>query len=249
MPSHHPHVTIIGLGAFGALLADLLAGHVALSVWDRCPLARRAAAARGHRVLPGPGTLPGDIVVFAVPVQALAACLRDLAPALRPGQVVVDVCSVKEEPVRIMRELVPAGVDILATHPMFGPQSLTGGRAGLQVVLCPVRGRGWRAIARFLRRRMGFDVVVTTAEDHDRQAAMTQGLTHLLAHAFAALGAPPRIRTRSYELLEQAFAMVRGDAPEVFAAVTRANPHVAGVNARLVRALDALAGDQSSRSR
>ena len=42
---------------------------------------------------------------------------------LKENAVIVDVCSVKEYPVQWMRELLPANVSILATHPMFGPDS------------------------------------------------------------------------------------------------------------------------------
>jgi prephenate dehydrogenase len=35
----------------------------------------------------------------------------------------MDVVSIREEPAKLMRKLVPPDVDILATLPLFGPQS------------------------------------------------------------------------------------------------------------------------------
>lgn len=238
-----PTITIIGFGAFGRLAARYLAPHADVSVLDPSPAARDMAEAEGLRVLSGPDAITADVVILAVPVPALGACLATLAPHLRAGQLVVDVCSVKEEPVRLMRNLLHAEVEILATHPMFGPQSARDGLAGRQIVVCPVRGDRWRRVTAFLKHRLGLDVVIATPEVHDRQAAMTQGLTHLLARAFAALGEPPRIRTRSYALMAEGLAMVAEDAPEVYEAVTRGNRHVLPLCRALAVSLSELGGE------
>lgn len=230
-----PSVCILGFGAFGQLAARHLTPYANLSIHDRSAQAARAASALGYRVIDHPRDISADIVILAVPVPALESCLRDLAPHLRPGQLVIDTCSIKQQPAQLMQALLPGDVDILATHPMFGPQSARGGLAGCQMVICPIRGGGWRRLAAFLRLRFGLEIVVTTPEEHDRQAAMTQGLTHLLARALPMLGAPPRIRTRSFALLSEAMALVAGDAPEVFEAVTRGNPHVSALCESLLR--------------
>jgi len=41
--------------------------------------------------------------------------LCEIAPLLNPQATVMDVCSVKEYPVRLMRELLPESVSILPT--------------------------------------------------------------------------------------------------------------------------------------
>lgn len=236
-----PSVCIVGFGAFGRLAARHLSPYARVSIFDPSADAITEAARRGLGIIHDPRDLArADIVILAVPVPALDDCLRGIAPHLQPGQIVVDTCSIKEQPARLMRQHLPGGVDILASHPMFGPQSARGGIAGLQVVLCPIRGRGWRRLAAFLRHCLHLQVIVTTPEDHDRQAAMTQGLTHLLARAFATLGETPRIRTRSFTLMTEAMALVAGDAPELFEAVTRGNRHVTALCENLSGALAAL---------
>lgn len=230
-----PTLTIIGFGAFGALAAASLAPHLRVIVHDPSPQARDAALAAGFDVLDDLARIEGEFILLAVPVPALEGCLTRLAPHLRPGQVVIDTCSIKEEPARLMRHLLPPGVDGLPTHPMFGPNSAARGLRGLRIVLCPQGGK-WRRIAAFLRARLGLQVILASPEDHDRQAAVGQGLVHLLAHAFDAVGAPA-IRTSSFDLLADAFAMVRSDPPEVFSAVTRGNRHMADARERLIRAI------------
>lgn len=237
MFSKMPSICIVGFGAFGEFAARLLAPHAQVSVYDRSGAMLERASGLGFETVVRLQDIAADIVILAVPVPALDCCLHDLAPHLRPGQMIVDVCSIKEEPALLMCRLLPADVEILATHPMFGPGSAGAALVGLQIVLCPIRGKRWRRIGAFLKLRFGLEVIVATPEDHDRQAAMTQGLTHLLAHALATLGNHPRIRTRSFALMTEAFAMVSGDTPELFETITKRNRHVMPLRNKLLRAL------------
>ena len=232
-------VLILGFGAFGQLAARALAPYLRLAVCDPGAAAQEAAAALGLRVVTPAQAGGFDIVLLAVPVPLLGDCLAAVRPHLRAGQVVVDVCSVKEGPAALMCQALPPQVEILATHPMFGPQSMPGSLAGGRIVICPLRGCRWRRIAAFLRRVLGLNVILTTPEEHDRHAALTQGLTHLLARAMQDFQPHPQIRTRSFDLLCEALDMVRGDAAEVYEAVTAANPHVAALRERLARSLGA----------
>lgn len=239
MNSTHPSITIIGFGAFGQLVAQLLVPYAHVSIYDQSEHASRAASELEFKVITRAEDLYADFLILAVPVQALDMLLVEIAPYIRPGQLIVDVCSIKEEPVRLMCDTLPGHAEILACHPMFGPQSAKLGVAGCQIVLCPIRGERWRPLASFLKRTLHLDIIITTPEEHDRQAALTQGFTHLLAHALSSLGDKPRIRTRSFDLISEALALVESDAPEIFEAVTRGNRHFGPLRERMLRALAA----------
>ncbi|BAU92978.1 prephenate dehydrogenase [Methylorubrum populi] len=247
--SSRPSVGLVGFGAFGRLIARHLAPHAALTIHDPYlpagTLAAHLAADAGPDAaaadLPSAAACP--VVILATPVARLAEAVRALAPHLRPGTLVVDVGSVKTGPAKILEEGLPDDVEILATHPLFGPQSAGGGIRGLKIAVCPIRGRHSVRAAAFLRRGLGLDVILTTPEAHDRAMASVQGLTHLIAKVLVAMEPlPTRMTTRSFDLLMQAVGMVRHDAPEVFHAIERANPHAAAVRQRffaLARRLDA----------
>ena len=67
-----------------------------------------------------------------------------------------------------------------------------------------------------------------TPEEHDREAAYVQGLTHMLAKIVVALDLPSmRFPTRTYELMQQMVEMVRHDSDELFCAIERENPFAA----------------------
>ena len=107
-------VLILGFGAFGRLAARALAPYLPVAVCDPDAAAQGRAAALGLPLVPAGRAGEFDIVLLAVPVPALAGALALIAPHLRAGQIVADVCSVKEGPAALMCRALPEGVEILA---------------------------------------------------------------------------------------------------------------------------------------
>ena len=230
MSSSRPRLGLIGFGAFGRLTAR----H--LSPWFDI-LAHDPAASDGEglaRLTTLEETAACPTVVLAVPVEALEATLIAIRPHLAPGALVIDVGSVKVKPAQAMAELLPPGVRIVGTHPLFGPQSGKDGIAGLRIAVCPVRDdkAAWR-VAAFCRKALGLKVFVVTPEDHDREAATVQGLTHLIAKVLLAMEPlPTRMTTTSFERVIQGVDMVRHDSAAVFRAIEHDNPFAAEVRRR-----------------
>lgn len=234
MPQNAPRLSVglLGFGAFGRLVAHHLSPHATLVVHDPA-VTTTGNGSQGILFASVADVARSDVVVLAVPVAALRTAIRDLRPHLRPGAIVLDVGSVKVEPVAVMEAELPPFVDIVGTHPLFGPESAQGGLRGHKIALCPVRGRSMARVAAFLRAKLGLRVLVTTPEAHDRDAAVVQGLTHLIAKVLTRMEPlPTRLTTRSFEHLVAATEMVRHDAPGVFEAIERANPFAAAVRER-----------------
>jgi prephenate dehydrogenase len=222
---------LIGLGAFGAFARTHLARRFAVVAHDPA-----AAGASLHEAAACP------VVVLAVPLAALADVARAIAPVLRPGTLVIDVCSVKSAPLALLDAILPEHVDIVGTHPLFGPQSGRDGIAGLPVAVCPARrGRGRRLVARFLAETLALDVVALPAEEHDRQMATVQGLTHLLARIVLEMGVTDtRLATPTFRHLLRMVDTVRHDSQALFRTILDANPHAAAMRARFREAADAV---------
>lgn len=117
-----------------------------------------------------------DLVIVAVPIAATVDVIRQIAPHVRPGACLMDITSIKSPPLQAMLEAAPEGVDVVATHPMFGPHGSDFDRQ--KVVLC--RGRGDAAFARVkkLFESFGAETIEATAEEHDAQMALIQVLVH-----------------------------------------------------------------------
>ncbi|CAN5251827.1 prephenate dehydrogenase [soil metagenome] len=234
--SRKPTLGLIGYGAFGRLTARHLAAWFDILAHD--PAAGEADDVVTLTDLASAAACP--VVVLAVPVEVLADTVAAIAPHLRPGALVMDVGSVKVLPARVMAEGLPAAVDIVGVHPLFGPQSARDGVAGHRIAVCPVRGdRAARRVAAFCRLALKLKVFHVSAEDHDREAAVVQGLTHLIARVLLAMEPlPTRMTTTSFDRIMQAVEMVRHDSPAVFRAIERDNPFSAEVRDRFFALAD-----------
>lgn len=226
-----PSIGIIGYGAFGQLMAGHLRRYFPLRCHD--PLRKIGDRFDGGDFVSLAEAAHCSIVVLATPVGALAETVAAIAPHVKPGALVLDVGSVKMLPADVMRRGLPDDVDIVGTHPLFGPQSARHGISGLKIAICPVRGGRARRVAAFLRKAFSLKVFVTTPETHDREAAMVQGLTHLIAKVLVQMEPlPTMLTTKSFDLIVESVNMVRHDAPGVFQAIERLNPYAPGVRER-----------------
>ncbi|MBS1794412.1 MAG: prephenate dehydrogenase/arogenate dehydrogenase family protein [Acidobacteria bacterium] len=218
---------IIGFGQFGQFMARHLAPFFRVTVTDAGD--RRDEAARiGVEWGDFETTAARRIVVFAVPLRSLETVLKRAAPHLPAGALCLDVCSVKLEPLELMRRHLPATVEIVGTHPLFGPQSGREGIAGMRVALCPLRSAKTAAIKEFLSETLKLRVFEKTPEEHDREMAHVQALTHFVARALDELHvSDSELATVSYEELMRAARLVSEDSWELFQTIQQGNPFAA----------------------
>jgi prephenate dehydrogenase len=63
-----------------------------------------------------------DRVLICVSISAFEAVIKTISPSIREDQVVMDICSIKDFPVKVMHKHIKTGL-VLGTHPVFGPGS------------------------------------------------------------------------------------------------------------------------------
>lgn len=232
---------IIGFGAFGRLMGQHLAPHFALCAYDPASEAAAFAKENGVDFVSLEQAASCEIVVIAAPVPKIEAVARAIAPYLRSAALVMDVGSVKVQPALVLQRELPDCVDIVCTHPLFGPQSAKNGLQGLKIVLCPIRGERTACVGAFLSSVLKLEVIETTPEEHDRQVAMVQGLTHLIAKVLVEMEPlPQKLTTKSFELLMEGVEMVRHDSMELFLAIERDNPFAADLRRKFFTKADEL---------
>jgi prephenate dehydrogenase len=231
---------LIGFGQFGQLAATHLKAHFDVLVSDAAGDAAARAAALGVVFGSLEQAAARDVVIVAVPVRAMQSVFEAIAPHLAPGALVIDVGSVKMLPSQWMLEILPSHVDLVATHPLFGPQSARNGLEGLRLVVCPIRGARADKVADF-GRALGLTVTVTTPEEHDREMAYVQALTHLIGRSLVNLDIPDeQMKTPSYQHLLELCALVGGDTFELFTAIQTQNPFAAEVAGAFVKEAQSL---------
>jgi chorismate mutase / prephenate dehydrogenase len=117
-----------------------------------------------------------DLVVLAVLIAATVEVARQVGPHMRPGTCLMDITSIKRQPLAAMLESTPETVSVVGTHPMFGPHGIDFDRQ--KVVLCPGRGDDGFERVQKLYEVFGAETMVATAEEHDQQMALIQVLIH-----------------------------------------------------------------------
>jgi len=125
-----------------------------------------------------------DVVIISVPIQSTPNIIKELAPLMKPGSMLMDVTSVKEESSQLMEQYAAEGVEVVPSHPMFGPRIRS--LDGQVVVLTPSTDGSWfRRVHEFLENENA-RIIVTTPEIHDRMMSIVQGLTHFAYVSIAA---------------------------------------------------------------
>ncbi len=235
-------LSLIGFGAFARFAAPHLAPHFEVLAHDARGIDAEIAGL-GLRPVPLAEAAAAAIVVLAVPAQNLDVVLAAAAPHVRPDALVLDVCSVKMIPLRLMLERLPETASIIGTHPLFGPQSGRDGIAGLPIALCPARAdaAAVSCVRDFLASTLRLRIIDTTPEEHDRHMAYVQGLTHYISRAIGALELPDtRMSTRAYARLLDMKRDIENDSFELFLTIERMNPFAATARVAMRQQLEAL---------
>jgi prephenate dehydrogenase len=232
-------IGIIGFGRFSQLMIRHLSKDLAVTVYDRQHRTEAISHLGGHA-----GSLSEtcgqDIVIPAVPISAMKSMLEQIGPLLKPDSIVADVCSVKVYPVKWMMTLLPPQVAILATHPMFGPDSAADALSGRKIVLCRQRidTERYDCIRQYLQFRE-LVVIEATPDEHDRQIADSLALTHFIGRSLAEYGAPPlTIDTEGYKRLLHTLETVTNDTWELFVDMHKFNPYAQDVRDRFRSAVE-----------
>jgi len=219
-------IGIIGFGRFGKLTARYLSTDFSVVVSTRSDK-DEAIKACGARPVSFESACRQRIVILCMPISAMRDTLKLMAPLLRENTLVVDVCSVKVYPVQWMRELLPATVSILPTHPMFGPDSAASSLNGRKIVLCPERidSDRYEKIRAWLESQ-GLVVIKATAQEHDEKIAVSLALTHFIGRSLSAFGARGLdIDTEGYKRLMHILGVVSHDTWQLFEDMHTFNPY------------------------
>ncbi len=124
-----------------------------------------------------------DVILLSVPMASLQAVVDEIKPHLRPGQLVVENCSVKDCSLDTILEDLPKGVECLAIHTMFGEKisSLTG--ENIVVTSTTSSGPLSDKLENLFEKR-GAIVSRVSPDQHSEATALVQSLVHSILLAF-----------------------------------------------------------------
>lgn len=221
---------VIGSGRFGVLWANILSSQGEVILWGRnLEKAARAAESAGVRCASSlEEAAQCDVVFISVPISEFEGMCAKLVPLVREDTIVADVCSVKVYPVSVMKKVFPKSQPIIATHPLFGPDSVARlGVPGRKLVLCNVTApeERYNAILEIFLA-VELRVIETTPESHDRDMARSQALIHFIGRGIAGVGLEEQeVETPDYESFLRLQKMVVNDTWQLFFDMQTYNPY------------------------
>ena len=120
-----------------------------------------------------------DQVLLCVSINAIEEVVKAISPVLHEGQVVMDICSIKEAPVKTMHQYIK-GATVLGTHPVFGPGS--NGVKHKAYVLTPTNPKEQKFAEQFKKwlEHEEAHVFIMTPQKHDELMSVVLGLPHFL---------------------------------------------------------------------
>ena len=213
-------IGIIGFGRFGKILAEILSTQNEIFIHD-------SNGIKGdYQNLSLLEIIKCEILFIAVPIREFKNVIKTLQKFNLQNTTIVDVCSVKLHPVEVMQEYLPKNVGIIATHPMFGPDSYSPFRE-LKMVMYPVRDiHNQYDKLKYTFESKSISVVEMSPEAHDKDAAMSQGITHFIGRVLSEAGiSSTKINTLGFNELLGVIEQTCNDSLDLFKDLQNYNPY------------------------
>ena len=182
-----------------------------------------------------------DYVMLGYPAKYISELVQDISQYVKKDTVVFDICSVKTPAVQAMIEYLPSDCHIVATHPIFWPQSGKNGIEWLKCTLSQVRvpDEKYDFLKHIFWEKMWLKIFELTPEEHDKQMAYVQGITHFIGRSLKKMNIPnAELATCSYSDLYTSSETVGYDSDELFLSIQTDNPYVWEVRKTLMQELE-----------
>ncbi|AEH50579.1 prephenate dehydratase [Pseudothermotoga thermarum] len=151
-----------------------------------------------------------DVIFVCTPMGQIKKALEHIKKDTRKNPLLVDVASVKGFSVPLFKE---SGFDFLSVHPLFGDEANVS-LSHLIIVEESQREEAWQIIEEF--KKEGALITKLSCEEHDKQMAKIQGISHFLLLCFASVYEDMGFSTRIYKALAKLAARVLKENWEMY---------------------------------
>lgn len=237
------HVSIIGFGRFGQVLAGILKDDFSVQVFDTSDKSKEAKKI-GVKFVELTEALNSSTIFYAIPINRFTEIIEKHASLLQKQQeekLLIDVLSVKSYPKNVFQKFLPKNCHALLTHPLFGPDSLkVNGLPGLRIVMDQFTSR--KADYAFWKKyfsNKGLQVIEMSAEKHDQLASYSQGIAFFIAKMLGELHLDySSIDTLWAQKLIEITKALNNDSWELFVDLQTKNPYTKEMRIKVGEAFD-----------
>ncbi|MGH7245955.1 MAG: prephenate dehydrogenase/arogenate dehydrogenase family protein, partial [Candidatus Levyibacteriota bacterium] len=237
-------ITIIGFGRFGKTLYKLLKDDFAITIFTRSEITDTSNFTKQTKIAKNlADAYKNDIIFFCVPIASFENVIKKHKKYFRDFHTLIDVLSVKMHPKKIFEQQIKnKHIQILLTHPMFGPDSSKFGFEGLPIILDKFQTNNatynfWKSF--FEKKKL--KIVEMTAQEHDKLAARSQGVAHFIGRLLEEYKMKPTLidsvgAKKLLEVMEQTC----NDTWELFSNLQTFNPYTKAMRLQIGKAYNKL---------
>lgn len=230
-------IGIYGFGRFGQFLAHSLKKSFHIITCSRTDYSKYNINLEGITFIHNLDSFFAhkmDILIIATSIISFQKSLLLLSLKLcqlKNPILLIDVCSVKEYPKQLMLEYFSdfPHMEILCTHPMFGPDSAKGSFQNLPFMYDKVKlglDGTYDLSDFFLKhfRNLGCKMIEMTCEQHDTYTSSSQFITHLTGRVLSQLEIKSTpVNTKGFEMLLGLVNNTENDSFELFKGLYKYN--------------------------
>lgn len=231
-------VTIIGYGRFGKTLHRLLKDDFDVVVYQRKKTDKQPESVTQDLKK----AYASDIIFYAVPVSEFENLISTHKKFIKSNHQLIDVLAVKMYPKEIFEKYLPDNIQILLTHPMFGPDSSKDGFDNLPIIIDQYKttDENYKFWKKFFESKL-LNILEMSADDHDRLSADSHGLTHFIGRLLDEFGMEgSSIDSLGAKKLLEVREQVCNDTWELFIDLQHFNPYTRDMRIRLGQSYDSL---------
>jgi len=231
-------IGIIGFSRFGQLLAKILKPFGQVYVYNRSDK-KELCDEIGVTWTNLEQVCQSDWVFVAVAISATEEMIKKIGPLLKKGSLVMDVCSVKVLPAQWLEKYISQDNEIMATHPMFGPDSAKESTKDLQWILCPLRISDQKLNqVKDILNKLENKIIITSPADHDQQTAISLAFIHFIGRGLEQFGfKDQQITSLGFKRLLQVNETVTNDSWQLFVDMQIFNPYTEKIREDFIKAL------------
>lgn len=236
-------ISIVGYGRFGQTLYRLLKDDFKITLYNRSDISPDAVDfAKNTRITKDlKEVYASDVIFYAVPISQFEPVIATHSQYFEPRHVLIDVLSVKLHPAKVLKKyLGDSKPQALLTHPMFGPDSSRSGFTDLPIILDKFKTdestyKFWKDY--FKSKHL--HIIEMTADEHDKMAANSQGLTHFLGRLLDEYKFDDTpIDTLGAQKLQEIKKQTVSDTWQLFTDLQHYNPYTKKMRLKLGEAYD-----------
>ena len=181
-----------------------------------------------------------DEIMLCVSISSFEEVVKKIGPSIHDGQIVMDICSIKEFPVKVMHDNIRHGL-ILGTHPLFGPGS--SGVKHKTYILTPTNAAEAKLADDFKKwlEKEEAHVFIMAPQKHDQLMSVVLGLPHFLGLAACEtlleqkdLAETKQVAGTTYRMLFTLAEATALETPDLFANLQMNLPELAKIEDRYI---------------